>query len=232
MAEFDRGPKDLFHPQLEKIEWILRFYKIPSAAPFDPSTGTFPMERDWERGLSIDTGFPDRLTLFYRWLMGEDPTACHLELDRVRRLQVRTQEGKRSETIPPSYLRVVNTSYTGNFKVGESGWVLLNVKDQDGKSIMSEEIYEEVLTKRDSSRFKQNSNFGALLNNAPCIMVHPDYIGFEKVLVVAFDPLVDTIFSLRSMLPTPLDALVFDEEGKLVPKMVNRVGYRIGYARF
>ena len=58
--------------------------------------------------------------------------------------------------------------------------------------------------------------------DAPIILLHPDYKRIEKVRIIPFDSLVDFINTdLRSVRP-PLDALVIGQNNKLISKKVSR----------
>lgn len=222
---FRRLPRALWRSQKAVIWNLLRYYSLTDEGRINSEFGTFGLERDLERGPNIILGFDENLTMFCMDIRGKESLNARLELNQDRRLRFIRKGIKRVILLYNERLRVVNNDYTGWFNVTDSGLVLLNIKDSQGNPMLSDEGYRDLIDTKGSDRFKSFvRQHEVSLYPKPVIYVAPDDLRGDKIQVITFDPLVSTPFSENSLIPAPLDAVVFDSQGNLLHKRVRRLG--------
>lgn len=209
MAEYEPGMHKLLPQQEDVLESIIRRSNITNQN-FNPETGCFPIQA--RRSINQESR---TRTLYLSRLIGEDPQKKKI-LIRSGRIRITyTSGGKRGADIPASELRLVDELYSGTYEVGDSGWVLLNIKDPiTGNHLLRDDLYEERLMKA-SQGLDPN-----IESDAPCILLHPDYRGLKNVQVIAFDPMIK---SIQTGPIIPLDAVVLDADRRFIPKIVVRM---------
>lgn len=222
MAEFEPGMHALLPPQVAEIRRIISRARIPEGEGIDPLNGSFSI---------IDGRDSTERVLFNVSLIGSEGNqlyTTHNGRIRIRFERVFRTGNRRIKSVVLSEerMRVVNQKYSGVYKVGQSGWVLLNIiNPENGEKLSRDDLYEGRLI-RASQGLDPN-----IESEAPCILVHPDYRGIKEVRAVAFDPLVSSINTVHRLVKVPLDAVLIDDNGKFIPKMVVRMLTRDQWSR-
>ncbi|MBI2017715.1 hypothetical protein HYS92_01545 [Candidatus Daviesbacteria bacterium] len=226
MAEFNREPLNLAPEQIAVVRRVLNTHIVYNEGRYTKD-GMFEMIDKWATRTSRPIrpeGF-EPILMFSRFLREFNPGLHSLRVSpQARRLQIVRSQDQDATPLLADKLRIVDPVYTDIFDIGESGWVKINVRNDQGQPIMSDEIYEELVVRGLSVQLSPNSAFEPFWKGALAIEVPQAYAGFKGVQVIAFHPLVETV---RGGFITPLDAVLFDKEGYLIPKRVVKTTSRI-----
>lgn len=212
MAEYEPGMRSLLPVQYGELRRIISRVQIPEGVK--TLDGCFPI---------LDRRDGTRRVIFYRDFIGSSESQLYTAGGRIRARYERVSgTGNRrtgSAALMYKRMRVVDLDYSGVCRVGQSGWVLLNIINPENRQkLLTDDLYEESLI-RASAGIDPN-----IESEAPCILLHPDYRNIGEVRVITFDPLVENISAdISRQLKPPLDAIVLDMESRFIPKRVVRM---------